>query len=586
MHEHLLLISLGPVQGFIATARRTRDLYAGSQLLSEAAKEVAGHLLKNNVELIFPAVKGPEGLELLHQSGIPNIVLGIAKGEEKRIQALAEEAGERARAYLVEKAGRIFQTKPSAAALTRKDGALAQVRDLLEYYWAAVPLNGNYPAARERVQRLMAARKNTRDFGPVTWGAPVPKSSLSGSLESVTHGASKQAKFKAGLREGEELSGVDLLKRRYLAKEHDDSEKSKCKRLTFASTTHMALLPFLRGLKKEDLKKVEALARNLQSQLGAKYDGWPPDNLVREFPFLKKADPRVFFPSRHRELAQEGGAEEKAVWEKTQSELADLYRELRREPYPYYALLLADGDRMGRAIDRQKTVDGHRQISDSLAGFSTGVKKVVERHLGSLVYSGGDDVLALLPLHTALDCAAELADKFRDALKDFSDADGQAPTLSVGLAVVHHLFDLGEALNLARKAEKEAKKTRNALAVIFSPRSGAETVASGQWCASPPLNKRLETFARWLNQEQIPSGFAYELREAASVLLYAGNDQGKTVLAEEAERILKRKTIPQKAVVAEIHSLIQDIGPDRLANELIVARPFAQANSLARKESL
>ncbi|MDM7323637.1 MAG: type III-B CRISPR-associated protein Cas10/Cmr2, partial [Thermus sp.] len=42
--NHLLAISLGPVQEFIATARRTRDLYAGSRLLSEAAAEVARFL--------------------------------------------------------------------------------------------------------------------------------------------------------------------------------------------------------------------------------------------------------------------------------------------------------------------------------------------------------------------------------------------------------------------------------------------------------------------------------------------------------------------------------------------------------------
>ncbi|WP_457637902.1 type III-B CRISPR-associated protein Cas10/Cmr2 [Oceanithermus sp.] len=586
MRKYLLLLHLGPVQGFIATARRTRDLYAGSRLLSEAAGEVAEFLLSRGAELIFPSTR-QKSLDDLRESGVPNVIMGVVNAQNpSEVSELAESARQALNNFFEEKIKQVLNQGRSGEVLTNQEAARRQILDQTEFYWAFVPLNGDYPAARERVQRLIAARKNTRNFEPVTWGAPVPKSSLSGSLESVTHGASERAKFQAGLREGEELSGVDLLKRRYLVTTKEGPEGHKRKQLTFASTTHMALLPFLKGLKKEDLEKVEALARTLQSKLNARYDGWPPDNLVREFPFLKKTDPRVFFPSRHRELAQEGNAEEKAIWEETQSELAVLYRELKREPYPYYALLLADGDRMGKAIDRQNTVGGHRQISDSLAEFSTGVKKVVERHLGSLVYSGGDDVLALLPLHTALDCAAELSDRFRDVLKDFSDADGQAPTLSVGLAVVHHLFDLGEALNLARKAEKEAKKTRNALAVIFSPRSGAETVASGQWCASPPLNKRLETFARWLNQEQIPSGFAYELREAASVLLYAGNDQGKAVLAEEAERILKRKTIPQKAVVAEIQKLIQKIGPDRLANELIVARPFAKAMSLAGKENL
>ena len=44
--EHLLAIALGPVQEFIATARRTRDLYAGSRLLSEAAARAAEALRK------------------------------------------------------------------------------------------------------------------------------------------------------------------------------------------------------------------------------------------------------------------------------------------------------------------------------------------------------------------------------------------------------------------------------------------------------------------------------------------------------------------------------------------------------------
>jgi len=55
--EHLLAIALGPVQEFIATARRTRDLYAGSRLLSEAAARAAKALAREvgAKNLIFPA---------------------------------------------------------------------------------------------------------------------------------------------------------------------------------------------------------------------------------------------------------------------------------------------------------------------------------------------------------------------------------------------------------------------------------------------------------------------------------------------------------------------------------------------------
>ncbi len=580
---YLLLINIGPVQGFIATARRTRDLYAGSRLLSEAAGRIAELLLERDVALVFPAVRNREELETLREAGIPNAIMGIANEPDPgRVADLAESARKAMETFLEEAMEAVFGRKNTRAVLKNPDAARRQVLDSLEFYWAAVPLNGDYPAARTRVQRLMGARKNTRDFAPVAWGGPVPKSSLSGALESVTHGASDSAKYKAGLREGEELSGVDLLKRRYLSRE----EWAPRGKLAFASTTHVALLPFLVGLKKEDLEKVAAKARALQSKLGARYDGWPPDNLVRAFPFLKETDPRLFFPSRHRELAREGGhVEEKSpLWEETQRELADFYRQLKREPYPYYALLLADGDHMGKAIDHQQSPEDHQRISARLTEFSTKVKGIVEKHLGSLIYSGGDDVLALLPLHTALQCASDLARTFQRALAEFATGAGRSPTLSVGIAVVHHLFDLGEALNLARKAEKEAKKTRNALAVVFSPRSGAETVVSGSWGEAPPLNERLRRFARWLHQDRIPGGFAYELRGAASALLSSGNEEEKGLLAEEAVRILKRKAIAEKEVAEEIRRDIRCFGADRLTKELIAARPFAAAMALAGKE--
>ena len=52
--KHLLAISIGPVQDFIAASRRTNDLYAGSTMLAELAKAVA-HLLAQHGALIFPA---------------------------------------------------------------------------------------------------------------------------------------------------------------------------------------------------------------------------------------------------------------------------------------------------------------------------------------------------------------------------------------------------------------------------------------------------------------------------------------------------------------------------------------------------
>ncbi|HEU5014885.1 MAG TPA: type III-B CRISPR-associated protein Cas10/Cmr2, partial [Roseiflexaceae bacterium] len=56
MAEYLFLFTIGPVQDFIAAARRTRDLWAGSQLLSELSRTAAKTLRDDyDAQLIFPA---------------------------------------------------------------------------------------------------------------------------------------------------------------------------------------------------------------------------------------------------------------------------------------------------------------------------------------------------------------------------------------------------------------------------------------------------------------------------------------------------------------------------------------------------
>ena len=55
--KYLFQVSIGPVQDFIASARRTRDLKFGSELLSELSKAAAKQISeKCGIEsLIFPA---------------------------------------------------------------------------------------------------------------------------------------------------------------------------------------------------------------------------------------------------------------------------------------------------------------------------------------------------------------------------------------------------------------------------------------------------------------------------------------------------------------------------------------------------
>lgn len=243
---------------------------------------------------------------------------------------------------------------------------------------------------------------------------------------------------------------------------------------------------------------------------------------------------------------------------------------------------------MGKAIDAQKSASAHRNLSQQLAEFAQTVEEIVEEeHQGSLIYAGGDDVLAFLPLHKVLACARKLAETFRAQMAKFETEEKISPTLSVGIAITHHIEPLSDALQLVRDAEKKAKQVegKNALAITLSKRSGGERTVSGRWGA---LDVRLEKFIEFHQREWIPDGVAYELQQL-SIELAAVPE----AIYPEAKRILKRKRAQrgqEKIQEGVIDQILQHLKPDdtqessistahlsNLANELIIASHLAQA---------
>ena len=81
--SHLMAIAVGPVQDFIAAARRTRDLWFGSYLLSEISRSVAASVEANGGKLIFPA--------LIDTANVANVILAeLPSGEPNAVAANAK----------------------------------------------------------------------------------------------------------------------------------------------------------------------------------------------------------------------------------------------------------------------------------------------------------------------------------------------------------------------------------------------------------------------------------------------------------------------------------------------------------------
>jgi CRISPR-associated protein Cmr2 len=230
------------------------------------------------------------------------------------------------------------------------------------------------------------------------------------------------------------------------------------------------------------------------------------------------------------------------------------------QPPRYYAVLAMDGDKMGEKINQMDDDEDQRAISDALRRFATDVQRIVEDEGGGrVVYAGGDDVLALLPLGTAL----KTADALRQA---YTQQAGQGCTLSGGIAIANHRAPLGSVLAAARRAEHAAKDLydRDALCIMALKRSGEPLCVGAHWqekdvsCDTPTLVARLCEHFKTPNQ--LSSKFAYEAHAQARGLAlsrYQVSHNGQPQVTWE-------QSVPQEALESALRRLAvqRHRGPD------------------------
>ena len=568
--RYLVSLAVGPVQDFIAAALRTRDLWFGSYMLSEVSKAAARSLHAQGARLVFPAAgEDPALLQPGSALNVANRVVAELDGDAEAARAAVDAAKKAAQERLDQFAD---EAKKAASVELREEQWNAQVRDLLELYACWVPLVGDYPAARARLDRLQAARKNTRDFTPAALGPEgpgfrLPKSSLDGRRETVLpEDLSEVDRRRLRLGRSEQLDAPGLIKR--LAGGRAEQ---------FTSVVRIALDPWLRRVAPDALDRLRDLYEPLVADDRAtRVRG--NAGCYADFPY----DGDLLYPDRLEMALRE--ADDPAERERLRAlrkHLRPLWRRLG-EPGSYYALLLADGDRMGALLDRAQSADQHRRISQALDEFARQVPACVRGWRGHCIYAGGDDVLALLPLDRALACADDLQRRFRKALAPVADALGSdtPPTLSAGLAFAHRLEPLGRVRGWAKEAEELAKKgfrgeaPRNALAVLVSPRSGAPVRWRRHWDADPPA-----VLARWAAafvDGRLPDKLPYELR--AMVRRLHGSTRFDELLEQELKLILSKKRSTGGAVpvapglVTALVAACEAQGAAGLERELLVAR--------------
>jgi CRISPR-associated protein Cmr2 len=658
----LLVFSIGPVQSFIATARRTQDLWMGSYILSyliwRAMETIVEEFGPDTI--LYPSLRGqplvdhwlatktlkelfpkPEADDMT-MATLPNRLVALLPWDEAL--KMADKAKEAVQDAWLE-VSRGVQMELMKKGVMPLEGRWLeiwneQVPQFPEIYWAVHPwpdtskfertqeeadavkkefenllnppadwhferiykvysdtwpeginVGTAYSLLHDLAQRGLEARKGLRDFKPVEEKGH--KCTLCGE-RTVLHG-------KDGTRRGvrdfwdkvvsnlqsprlnrwaevkpegqERLCAICTIKR-FVQREFFEDEKRLGLRRGFPSTSHVATVSFQARLleKLADLSATElweSFAAFVQALDKANV---PRTVAERAIPYLNELverspkerqdmarefvghdtrlgyDGRLLFPEIYTlerlkrefniELSEEKLEELRGKLERLRKAASDVRLPL---PSRYYAILMMDGDHMGRwlmgefaprfaqtlhpkaaedlwfirgwgkALNRRRLVSPglHVAISHALANFALRMVRwvVEERHPGRVVYAGGDDILALLPIEHALEAARELRALFSgeaiineegDIAVTFQDPDhigflrkdgellltmGPKATASIGIAISHHISPLSAALETARRAERSAKENygRNAICVHFLRRSGEELRVGTKW---------------------------------------------------------------------------------------------------------
>lgn len=517
--NHLLVVQLGPVQDFIAQARRTRDLWFGSHLLSELSRAAARAAAVHGA-LIFPAL-GANHPELdpcntlSRDTGPPvsianKIVVELRPSLDPRAVAQAIRAAVATRWSAI--ADEVRRTHEADLADDIDAVWNEQIGSLVEYAAAWAPIDCDYAAVRRQVEAALGGRRRLRDFASIRHHRDrAPASSLDGGRVSVlappgTRRA-RRAERRLLLGDGEHLDAVGVVKRRGGAPEQ------------FLSVLNVAVAPWLRRA-----ATITAAASALDALHSACRDLTIVDDetgAIRGLDRISRPElpgaaifpynASVLFAPRLPGVFEELGVPKDSTAAKARVWEVEHLRPLLAaagEPPSYVACLVADGDRMGLAIDGLHSAAAHRELARVLGDFPATARRIIEQdHDGITVYAGGDDVLAFLPVCRSVHCAEALRKAFEIAVGDALDSAHRidraaghappvdapsvdavrpaAPTLSVGIGVGHILDSMGHLRDLGARAEKAAKQRRNALAVLVDRRSGGAHLWSASWSDDP-----------------------------------------------------------------------------------------------------
>lgn len=495
--KYHLSFSIGPVQTFVAQARRTRDLWAGSMLLSwlaESALVAVEERFKEKFDNATATTIIPDRSE---SRGKFTSIEADSGGIPNRFEIEFDSADDAAQAGSIAQQGfRNAWTRVCEAvwevirdAKDQGNGTEAIWKRQIENFWELSWIVASPSGRRRTIGDIAAARKLIRNVSATEEGGV--KCSLMHEWQELSgYGRrTEQTAFwqgirncpgvgKLDIRDGERLCAMALIKR-LLPMVDERVFGYSLKQKNWPSTAFLAAMPWLRKVQQTPAALSAAAAYVTAAGKAGVHQSEIEAAKDTEIPWARIDGP-----------AWSVAAISNNEWEIDEPDKRTLTEQLRAlykltgdyKPVPFYALLLMDGDSMGKLLD---AIESPTTLSRCLNQFTSDVNQVVQQHGGRTVYAGGDDVLALLPATEALSVADILSRHYQKAFDNAMEGklDVEA-TISAAIVYAHWKQPLRQVLQHAHRLLDDVAKNvtgRDAVAIGVVKGSGLSAQWSGPW---------------------------------------------------------------------------------------------------------
>ena len=480
---YLLRVSIGPVQEFISEARKTRDLFMGSLLLSKATYNSMEPISNTYGKdfIIYPQIS--ESKDYL--SSVPNLYMAVIP--KSKLDGIITQMEDELKFFwdsLQETVNNKFYSD---------FGVYRNQKTASPFYinWVVVPLTiedlkNSYKSKVKDSIEFLNERKLTRTFE--SWdGSYVQKCSQCGHREHTIEIPSfiKQ-KFRYRIKENEKLCSICLLKRLL-----DPGDFKNVPDQKFDSVIDVSSVIIKQSLEQKESEKkeiqdfFEIISKirehvKIRSKSGEFYykDYLNSDFFIKEYGTPNTQEFRV--------LCDEGN-----------KKLVAVYKALGiKEPSKYYSIVMMDGDDMGHLMsgevklisggiigDKDFTLEYQEKLSKTLADTGADISRLIKDRTkgnGLCVYSGGDELLAFLPLATTLSTSNDARLSFTNEFKK----SGILQTSSAGIVILHHKDPLQKGLEEARKNVDKAKEwfeDKDAFIITLRLFSGSVITCGFKW---------------------------------------------------------------------------------------------------------